>query len=96
MTKEEYIAYFKNKYPYIEENDLSMTYHIAKENLLNTLFPFDDTQTEVPPRYEYKLIEVMDEIIDLGNMRNYTSYRENGVVWERDYSGISSLSNITP
>lgn len=96
MTKNDYTSYLHHKYCWINPIDLEMTYKKAKEALLNTLFPFDLSKNEVPERYEMKLLEVMEEIIELGNMRHYTSYQENGVSWRKDYSGLSSLSDVTP
>jgi len=96
MEKSEYTAYLHQKYCWISKLDLDMTYRKAKEVLLNTLFPFDLSVNEVPQRYEAKLLEVMEEIIEIGNMRHYTSYQENGVSWRKDYSGLSSLKDVTP
>lgn len=95
--KKDYLDYFHNKYDYVDYKDLEMTYEIAKERLLNTLFPFNDDIEEVPSRYKMKIVEVMEEIIDTGNMRHYTSYRENGVSWTRASSvTLQSLSDVTP
>lgn len=96
MTKQEYISYLHQKYCWLSSIDLEMTYRKAKEEVLNTLFPFNDEITEVPPRYEMKVLEAMEEIIEIGNMRHYTSYQENGVSWSKDYSGLSCLKDITP
>lgn len=97
MTKEECINYFKEKYSWIDYCDLEMTYEIAKERIINTLFPFDNEITEIPYKNRMKIVEVMDEIIDTGNMRHYTSYKENGVSWTRASTGdLQSLSDLTP
>lgn len=96
MTENEYIEYFKDKYDYISYYDLKMTYKLAKERIINTLYPYDDTVTEVPPKYEMKVIEVMEELIETSNMRHYTSYSENGVRWTKNGTDLESLQDLTP
>lgn len=97
MTKEECISYFKEKYPYVSDIDLEVTYGKAKERLLNTLFPYDSSITEIPSNYEYTLMDGIEEIIDLGNMRNFTSYSENGVSWRRESNqNINAYKDIVP
>jgi hypothetical protein len=36
----------------------------------------------------------MKEIIDIGNMRNFVSYSENGWSWTRPKNGLVAYSNI--
>lgn len=96
MTENDYIEYFKDKYDYISYFDLKMTYKLAKERIINTLYPFDDSKTEVPPKYEMKVIEVMEELIDTSNMRHFTSYSENGVSWSKMTTDLESLQDLTP
>lgn len=96
MTENDYIEYFKDKYDYISYYDLKMTYKLAKERIINTLYPFDDSKTEVPPKYEMKVIEVMEELIDTSNMRHFTSYSENGVSWSKMTTDLESLQDLTP
>lgn len=97
VNKEDVLNYFKTKYSWIEYCDLDITYETAKEKIINTLFPFDDTITEIPEKHKMKIYEVMEEIIDTGNMRHYTSYKENGVSWTRNADiQLQSLADLTP
>lgn len=102
MEKQDYINKAHVKYPYITLEDLEDCYYFAKESLLNVLYPFrvesggEGEDNPVPKRYQYKLLEVMYEMIDMGNGRHFTSYSENGVSWKRDSSELQSLKNIIP
>lgn len=98
LLKEEYIASLQKKYPYIEYEDLDETYEIAKEELLLILYSSDTSQiseeTEIPYPFRYKVLEAMKEIVNMGNMRNFTSYSENGWKWERPDTGLQAYANI--
>ena len=98
MTKDTYINKVMRKYPYINPMDLEETYEIAKRELFITLYSSNTSkvtsETEIPYIYEYKVLEAMEEIVNMGNMRNFTSYSENGWSWERPASGLSTYSNI--
>lgn len=98
MTKQEYIQRCLRKFPYIDVMDLDETYEIAKRELFITLYSSHSCQinedTQIPYVYEYKVLDAMFEIIDLGNMRNFSSYQENGWSWTRPQTGLSTYSNI--
>lgn len=98
MTKEEYMYKLSRKYPYIDSEDVEETYEIAKRELFISLYSCNtgsiNDNTEIPYIYEYKVLEAMQEIVDLGNMRNFTSYRENGWSWTRPKAGLSTYNNI--
>lgn len=98
MTKEEYKTKCLRKYPYLSDEDLEETYEIAKRELFITLYSCNtslvDENTNIPYIYEYKVLEAMNEIIDIGTMRNFTSYQENGWSWTRPDNGLQAYSNI--
>ena len=98
MTKDEYISKIKRKYSYIDILDLEETYEIAKRELFIALYSTNTSvitnETEIPYIYEYKVLDAMKEIIEIGNMRNFTSYSENGWSWERPTNGLSTYNNI--
>ena len=96
MSENDYITYFSDKYNYISHYDLLMTYRLAKEKIINTLYQFRDDVNEVPQKYEMKVIEVMEELIETSNMRHFTSYSENGVSWKKNTTDLESLQDITP
>lgn len=98
MEKSEYIAKCKRKYPYIEYEDLDETYEIAKRELFITLYSTNTNKvnkdTEIPYIFEYCLLDAMKEIIEIGTMRNFTSYQENGWSWTRPDGGLMTYKNI--
>lgn len=98
MQKEDYISRLQRKYPYLDIEDIEETYEIAKRELFITLYSCNtslvDENTEIPYIYEYDVLEAMKEIVDLGNMRNFTSYQENGWSWTRPKAGLSTYNKI--
>lgn len=98
MTKKEYVSKCSRKYPYIAVSDLEDTYEIAKRELFITLYSCNTSNitsdTEIPYIYEYKVLDAMFEIIDMGNMRNFTSYSENGWSWTRPKTGLVAYNDV--
>lgn len=98
MTKDEYISRVLRKYPYINILDVDETYEIAKRELFITLYSSNTnkvtSEMEIPYIYEYKVLEAMYEIVNIGNMRNFTSYSENGWSWTRPKSGLVAYNDI--
>ena len=97
MTKEEYIDRIKRnkKYSYITYEDLDEVYEIAKEELLLILYTSNiDENTTIPYAFQYMVLQAMKEIIEIGNMRNFTSYSENGWKWERPDAGLQTYAKI--
>lgn len=98
MTKEQYIAKVKRQYDYIEDEDLDEIYEIAKRELFITLYSYNTSliteDTPIPYVFEYKVLDAMKEIIDIGNLRNFTSYSENGWSWTRPSGGLTTYKNI--
>lgn len=95
LSIDEYIYKCKKQYEWIADEDLEDCYYEAKELLLNAIYisGFDEN-TQVPYRYERKLLEIMKELIDHSDARHFTSYSENGVSWTKAKEGISSISDI--
>lgn len=100
MTKEDYIFKCANKYKHLKDDydKLEEVYEIAKRELFITLYSTNISNikedTEIPYIYEYKVLEAMYEIIDIGNLRNFTSYSENGWSWSRPEGGLTTYKNI--
>ena len=46
------------------------------------------------PNYKPEVLEAMEEIIEIGNMRNFQSYQENGWSWTRPKTGLVAYQNI--
>lgn len=98
MEKDEYISKLIDKYPHIPYSKAEDVYEIAKRELFITLYSYNTAlitaETKIPYIYEYKVLEAMQEIVDIGNLRNFTSYQENGWSWTRPYKGLSAYANI--
>ncbi len=98
MNKQDYINKIKRQYPYIEYEDIEETYEIAKRELLIALYSCNtdiiQEDTPIPYAYEYTVLQAMKEIVDIGNMRNFTSYSENGWSWSRPDGGLVSYRNV--
>lgn len=98
MEKEQYISKLLEEYPYIEYTKAEEVYEIAKRELFITLYSCNsglvNEDTKIPYIYEYKVLEAMKEIVDIGNLRNFTSYSENGWSWTRPSKGLSTYINI--
>lgn len=94
MEKDFYINYFRSKYSYASVEDINICYEISLEHLLNCYDPFRTTN-EVPEKYQYTLINVMEELMQFGGLTNVTSYNENGFSFSKE-SGFSSLKSIIP
>ena len=98
MVKQEYIDKIHRRYVYLEEWRIDDVYEIAKRELFIALYSSNTSKvsedTEIPYIYEYKVLEAMEEIINIGNMRNFTSYSENGWSWSRPTNGLQAYKDI--
>ena len=98
MNKQDYINKIKRQYPYLEDEDIDETYEIAKRELFITLYSCNTDlikeDTQIPYVYEYTVLQAMKEIVDMGNMRNFTSYSENGWSWSRPNGGLVSYRDV--
>ena len=87
-----------NKYCHLELSEIEDMLDIAKEIMLNTLYPFDDTITEIPERKSGWLYRCVMEQIERKGMNSVVSYKENGLQVTFDKSQISQslLSELVP
>lgn len=94
----DYISKIKNKYPYLDDEDIEDMYNCAKEILLNTLYPFDDTIEEIPRRKEMWIYRAMIEFAERNGMTSALNYRENGIQMQFDRSQLSQslLDELVP
>lgn len=71
----------------------------ARHIALNTLFPFDLEETELPERIEEDwVVRCAIELYNQIGQEGYTSYSENGLSWTKDSSLVSYklMSELTP
>lgn len=98
MTKEQYVSRVLKKYNYLDIDEVEDIFETAKRELFITLYSCNasvvDENTPIPYIYEMKVLDCMLEIIDLGTARNFTTYQENGISWNRPTNGYKSYENI--
>jgi len=86
------------KYCHLEMTEINDMLDIAKEILLNTLYPFDDNIVEIPPRKTNWLYRCVIEQIERKGMNSAVSYKENGlqVTFDKTQISQSLLDELVP
>jgi hypothetical protein len=71
---------------------------LAGNKLLERLYPFDSTKTEVPARYQFKQIEIALFLYNKQGAEGQTSHSENGISRAYENADIpdSLMQGITP
>lgn len=71
---------------------------IAGQKILNRAFPYDDSVTDVPRRYEVLQCEIAAYLLNKRGAEGETSHSENGInrVYENADVPDSLLSAVTP
>lgn len=86
----------------VDETDkdalLTIYLSIAKNKILNRVYPYDDTKTEVPDKYAMLQCEIAAYLYNKRGAEGQTSHDENGI--KRTYESAdvpeSMLKQITP
>ncbi len=61
------------------DNLLLLFLEIAGQKILERLYPFDSTKTEIPARYQSKQIEIALFLYNKQGAEGETSHNENGI-----------------
>lgn len=71
---------------------------LAGNKLLERLYPFDSTKTEVPARYQFKQIEIALFLYNKQGAEGQTSHSENGISRAYENADIpdSLMQGINP
>lgn len=81
-----------------EDTLLSFLLSVAGQKILDRLYPFDDTKTSVPSRYQTKQIEIAQYLYNRRGSEGETYHDEGGV--NRTYESAdvpeSLMRGITP
>ncbi len=92
-TKERCVQVYQRKYPYMNVQDIEIIYDIASDIYVNLRFPFDTDTVEISNdelrKHPTWLLRCMQEIIEKEGLTNVVGYRENGVSFTFDKTGIS-------
>lgn len=99
----------KLKLPLIESGEIDKTdtskddfllflLDLAGNKLLERLYPFDGTKTEVPERYRFKQIEIALFLYNKQGAEGETSHSENGMSRSYENADIpdSLMQGVTP
>lgn len=81
-----------------EEKQLSVLLRFSGSKILNQRFPFDDTVTFVPLRYQDLQVRIAAELYAKMGAEGQTSHSENGIsrVWESADIAQGLLNEIVP
>ena len=98
MTDAEKIAYISTM---VEESDatvLSTYLTVAGQAIINKAFPYDDTVSTVPARYDLLQCEVAAYLINKRGADYETAHSENGISRTYGTAGIPAemLNTVTP
>lgn len=98
MNYDDIAIKIEKKYCHLEMSEIQDMIEIATEILLNTLYPFDDEITEIPPRKNSWIYRCVVEQIERKGMNSVVSYKENGLQVTFDKTGISQslLDELVP
>lgn len=80
-------------------NNIKTVYlEIANRAVLNKVYPFDNTKTTVPAKYEYIILEIACYLINKRGAEGQLSHKENGIDRTYESSSIppSMLNDIVP
>lgn len=81
-----------------EDDFLLFLLDLAGSKLLERLYPFDATKSEVPVRYQFKQIEIALFLYNKQGVEGQTSHSENGISRAYENADIpdSLMQGITP
>lgn len=81
-----------------EDDFLLFLLDLAGSKLLERLYPFDETKTEVPARYQFKQIEIALFLYNKQGAEGETSHSENGISRAYENADIpdSLMQGVTP
>lgn len=78
----------------LDEETAIVYLDLAKERLLNHIYPFEREVEEVPCRYDYQHIELAIALYNLRGVEGQSSHNENGV--NRSYRSVEEILKAIP
>lgn len=99
MTDNEKLELLKNMYDGDESDAVLSTYlALAADKILNRLYPFDTSKTEIPDRYIRTQISIACYLLGKRGAEGETAHKENGI--DRTYESADvpedMLKDIIP
>ena len=91
-------AHIHQRYSHITIEEIEIMIECAKDILLDTLYPFNQEITEIPPRKVTWIYRCVLEQIERKGMSSVVSYSENGISISFDKSQVSEtlIGEIVP
>lgn len=81
-----------------EEKQLIVLLRFSGSKIINQRYPYDDTVSEVPPRYHNLQVRMAAELYAKMGAEGQTTHNENGIArtWESADVARGLLEEITP
>ena len=98
MTENDIISVISNMTGESNTGIVLAYYRMAKDIVLNRVYPYDDTKTDVPQRYTSNLIEIAVYLLNKRGAEGEISHSENGISRTYDSSSVPDemLKKIIP
>lgn len=82
----------------MQDSALTVYLDLAGKKIINKAFPYDSTQTEVPPRYDFLQCEIAAYLWNKRGAEGETSHTENGISRSYENADVPSsmLKEIVP
>lgn len=89
----DYTARLQAKYTYLSAVEIDDFINDAKSVIIDKMYPakmsVDYTNYEFSSRFDSLIFEIADELVRSNGVSDFTSYKENGISWTRDKTGVS-------
>lgn len=81
-----------------QDSALTVYLTLAGKAIVSKVFPYDSTQTEVPPRYDFLQCEIAAYLWNKRGAEGETSHNENGISRSYENADVPSsmLNEIVP
>ena len=79
MTDAEKLSMLKTMTGETDEAMLSVYLSIAANKVCRRAYPFDETVTTVPPRYDFNQVEIAAYLVNKRGAEGETAHSENGI-----------------
>lgn len=84
--------------PNVSDSVLFLYLDIAKKKILNRVYPYDNTKTEIPPKYEHVQLEIATYLYNKRGGEGETQHSENGILRTYESASVpeSMLKDVVP
>lgn len=99
MTQTEKVTLLRAMVGESDSEEVLLAYlNLAGSKIINRAYPYDQSQTEVPPRYDYLHCEIAAYLLNKRGAEGQTGHSENGVSRSYESADVpeSLLGAVTP